>query len=73
MLLWLSKIINSICSPQISLRIIEKGPSYVEWDYSDPSFPVMIGLREDTPPEIRKRFEEDQKAYEEAYENGILI
>ena len=46
---------------------------YVEWDYSDPSFPVMKGLREDTPPEIRKRFEEDQKAYKEAYENGILI
>ena len=46
---------------------------YIEWDYSDPSFPVMKGLREDTPPEIRKRFEEDQKAYEEAYENGILI
>ncbi|MBQ3736234.1 MAG: hypothetical protein II855_04805 [Candidatus Methanomethylophilaceae archaeon] len=47
--------------------------SYVEWDYSDPSFPVMIGLREDTPPEIRKRFEEDQRMYAEARENGIIL
>ena len=46
---------------------------YVEWDYSDPSFPVMIGLREDTPPEIRKQFKRDQRAYRKAYENGIQL
>ena len=46
---------------------------YVEWDYSDPSFPVMIGLRKDTPPEIVKKFEEDQKAYREAEERGEVL
>ena len=34
---------------------------YVEWDYSDPSFPVMKGLRKDTSPELVKKFEEDQE------------
>ncbi len=44
---------------------------YVEWDYSDPSFPVMKGLRKDTPPEIVKRFKKDQKMFREAREQGI--
>lgn len=46
---------------------------YVVWDYSNPSFPVMKGLRKDTPKELIKQFEEDQKEYEEALENGILL
>ncbi len=46
---------------------------YVEWDYSDPSFPVMKGLRKDTPPELVKKFEEDQKAYRRAREQGIIF
>ncbi len=46
---------------------------YVEWDYSDPMYPVMIGLRKDTPPEIVKQFEEDQRMFEEAREQGILL
>ena len=46
---------------------------YVEWDYSDPMFPVMKGLREDTPPEIRKQFKKDQRAYRKAYEDGIQL
>lgn len=33
---------------------------YAEWDYSDPSFPVLIGLRKDTPPEIVRRFKREQ-------------
>ena len=46
---------------------------YAEWDYSDPSFPVMKGLRKDTPPEIAKRFEEDQRYYRECEEKGIIL
>ena len=46
---------------------------YCVWDYSDPSFPVLIGLREDTPPEMRKRFEEDQRAFRRAREQGIIL
>lgn len=46
---------------------------YVEWDYSDPSFPVMKGLRKDTPREIVKAFEEDQRYYRECEEKGILL
>ena len=46
---------------------------YVEWDYSNPSFPVMKGLRKDTPPELVKRFEEDQRLYEEAERNGEIL
>ena len=46
---------------------------YVEWDYSDPSFPVMKGLREDTPPEIVKRFKRDQREYKRAREQGIIL
>ena len=44
----------------------------VEGDYSDPSFPVMKGLRKDTPPEIAERFEEDQRYYRECEEKGII-
>jgi hypothetical protein len=46
---------------------------YVEWDYSDTSFPVMKGLRKDTPPELVKKFEEDQKAFRRAREQGIIL
>ncbi len=46
---------------------------YAEWDYSDPSYPVLIGLRKDTPEEIVKAFERDQKAYKKAREEGILL
>ena len=44
---------------------------YVVWDYSDPSFPVMKGLRKDTPEDIRKKFERDQRAFARAREEGI--
>ncbi len=44
---------------------------YCEWDYSDPSFPVLKGLRKDTPPEIVKAFERDQRMFREAREEGI--
>ena len=44
---------------------------YCVWDYSDPSWPVLIGLREDTPPEIKKQFKKDQKMFREAREKGI--
>ena len=46
---------------------------YCVWDYSDPSFPVLIGLREDTPPEIVREFEKDQKAFREAERRGIEL
>ena len=46
---------------------------YVEWDYSDPSYPVMKGLRKDTPKEIVEIFEEDQRFYEECAREGILL
>ena len=36
---------------------------YCVWDYSDPSFPVLVGLRDDTPKEIKKQFERDQRMY----------
>lgn len=38
---------------------------YIEWDYSDPSFPVFVKLRDDTPEEIRKEYEEFCKWVEE--------
>ena len=44
---------------------------YVVWDYSDPSFPVMVGLREDTPPELVKQFKRDQRMFRKAREQGI--
>ena len=44
---------------------------YCVWDYSDPSFPVLVGLREDTPPEIKKQFKKDQKMFRKAREKGI--
>ena len=44
---------------------------YCVWDYSDPSLPVLVGLREDTPPEIKKQFKKDQKMFREARERGI--
>ena len=46
---------------------------YVEWDYSDPSFPVMKGLRKDTPPEIVKEFKRDQRAFRKAEKEGVLL
>lgn len=46
---------------------------YVVWDYSDPSFPVMKGLKKDTPPEMVKKFKEDQKAYAKAREKGLIL
>jgi hypothetical protein len=46
---------------------------YTEWDYSDPSFPVMKGLRKDTPPEIVKVFRKDQRAFRKAAEQGIIL
>ena len=44
---------------------------YVIWDYSDPMFPVMVGLREDTPPELVKKFKRDQRMFRKAREQGI--
>ena len=44
---------------------------YVIWDYSDPMFPVMGGLREDTPPELVKQFKRDQRMFRKAREQGI--
>ena len=46
---------------------------YVIWDYSDPSFPMMVGLREDTPPELLKQFKRDQRMFREAREQGICL
>ena len=46
---------------------------YAEWDYSDPSFPVLIGLRKDTPPEIVKQFKRDQRMYAEARRERIEL
>ena len=46
---------------------------YVEWDYSDPSFPVMKGLRKDTPKEIVRKFEKDQRFFRECEEKGIML
>ena len=46
---------------------------YCVWDYSDPSYPVLVGLRDDTPPEIRKQYEKDQRAYRKAMEQGICL
>ncbi len=45
---------------------------YVVWDYSDPSFPVMKGLKKGTPKEIVEQFERDQKEYEEDLDNYIV-
>ena len=46
---------------------------YVVWDYSDPSFPVMKGLKKDTPKEIIEKFKEDQKYYKECEEKLIML
>lgn len=46
---------------------------YVEWDYSDPSFPVMKGLRKDTPQEIVKEFKRDQREFRKAEKEGVLL
>lgn len=46
---------------------------YVEWDYSDPSFPVIKGLRKDTPPEIVKEFEKDRELLRKAEEGGLCL
>lgn len=46
---------------------------YVVWDYSNPSFPVMKGLRKDTPKKLVEQFKKDQKEYQEAYEQGIFL
>ena len=46
---------------------------YAEWDYSDPSFPVLMGLRKDTPKEIAEQYEKDQEFYPECEEKGILL
>ena len=46
---------------------------YVVWDYSDPSFPVMKGLKKDTPKEIIEQFKKDQKMYKDAEEKGLLL
>ena len=44
---------------------------YVVWDYSDPSFPVMKGLKKNTPKELVEQFKKDQKMYAEARAKGI--
>ena len=46
---------------------------YVVWDYSDPSFPVMKGLKKDTPKDIIKAFKDDQKELRELEEKHIFI
>ena len=46
---------------------------YVVWDYSDPSFPVMKGLKKNTPKKLIKKFKEDQKRFAEARENGEIL
>jgi len=46
---------------------------YAEWDYSNISYPVLIGLRKDTPPEIVEAFKRDQRMYREAREKGIRL
>ena len=46
---------------------------YVEWDYPDPSFPVIKGLRKDTPPEIMKEFRKDQREFRKAEKEGVLL
>lgn len=46
---------------------------YVVWDYTDPSFPVMKGLKKDTPKEIVQKFKEDQKMYKEMEKKGIKL
>ena len=46
---------------------------YCVWDYSDPSWPVLVGLREDAPPEIVRQFRKDQRAFRKAEEQGIIL
>ena len=46
---------------------------YCVWDYTDPSFPVLVGLREDMPEDIKKKFERDQRAFAKAREEGIVL
>ena len=46
---------------------------YVVWDYSDPSFPVMKGLKKNTPKKIIEQFKKDQKMYKEAEERGEIL
>ena len=46
---------------------------YVVWDYSDPSFPKMKGLKKDTPKEMVEQFKKDQKEYKKLAEKGIRL
>lgn len=46
---------------------------YVVWDYSDPSFPVMKGLKKNTPKDIIEKFKKDQKMYEECEKKHIML
>ena len=43
---------------------------YAVWDYSDLMYPKFIGLREDTPNEIRKAYEDYQRMMEEGHRKG---
>ena len=46
---------------------------YAVWDYSDPSFPVLKGLKKNTPKKVIEQFKKDQKMYKEADKKGILL
>ena len=46
---------------------------YLVWDYSDPTFPMIVGLREDTPLNIVKQYFEDQEFFRKAEEQGIRL
>ena len=46
---------------------------YCVWDYSDPMYPVLVGLRKDTPPGIVEQFERDQESFRKAEEEGIIL
>lgn len=44
---------------------------YAVFDYTDPSYPVLKGLKKNTPKKIVKKFKEDQEMYRKAYDEGI--
>lgn len=43
---------------------------YVVYDMSNPSNPVAVGFRPDTPKEILKAYKKDLKAYQKAKEEN---
>lgn len=43
---------------------------YIVWDFSDPSFPKMVGFEKDTPEDIIEQYKKDKKDFEKMQEEN---